>query len=31
MAGHDATIAVEDRRDGRRGARFVLRFPDAAP
>jgi len=28
MTGHDGSIAVEERRDGRRGARFVLRFPD---
>ena len=27
--GHDAEIGVEDRRDGRSGARFVIRFPDA--
>ncbi len=27
--GHDAEIAVEDRRDRRSGARFVIRFPDA--
>jgi two-component system sensor histidine kinase ChvG len=25
--GHDARIAVEDRHDGRSGARFVIRFP----
>jgi two-component system sensor histidine kinase ChvG len=25
--GHDATIVVEDRHDGRSGARFVIRFP----
>jgi two-component system sensor histidine kinase ChvG len=29
MAGHDGSIAIEDRRDGRSGARFVLRFPEA--
>jgi two-component system sensor histidine kinase ChvG len=27
VEGHDGRIAVEDRRDGRAGARFVLRFP----
>ena len=26
--GHDATLSVEDRHDGRSGARFVFRFPD---
>jgi two-component system sensor histidine kinase ChvG len=31
MSGHDGSIAVEERRDGRRGARFVLRFPDPNP
>jgi two-component system sensor histidine kinase ChvG len=30
MAGHDGSIVVEERRDGRSGARFVLRFPEAA-
>ena len=28
--GHGGRILVEDRRDGRRGARFVVRFPGAA-
>jgi two-component system sensor histidine kinase ChvG len=27
VEGHDGTIAAEDRRDGRSGGRFVLRFP----
>jgi two-component system sensor histidine kinase ChvG len=31
MAGHDGRIDVEDRRDGRGGARFVLRFPGPKP
>ena len=31
IEGHDGTIAVEERRDGRSGARFVIRFPDPAP
>jgi two-component system, OmpR family, sensor histidine kinase ChvG len=30
VEGHDGTISVEDRRDGRAGARFVLRFPGGA-
>jgi two-component system sensor histidine kinase ChvG len=30
IEGHDGVIAVEDRRDGRPGARFVIRFPDPA-
>jgi two-component system sensor histidine kinase ChvG len=29
VEGHDGTIAVEDRHDGRPGARIVLRFPQA--
>ena len=29
VEGHDGSIAVEDRHDGRQGARFVLRFPEA--
>ena len=29
VSGHDGSIDVEDRRDGRRGARFVLHFPEA--
>ncbi|MEA3034027.1 MAG: two-component system, OmpR family, sensor histidine kinase ChvG [Sphingomonadales bacterium] len=29
VEGHDGTIVVEDRHDGRSGARFVLRFPQA--
>ena len=28
VEGHGGTIAIEDRRDGRSGARFVMRFPD---
>jgi two-component system sensor histidine kinase ChvG len=31
IEGLDGAIAVEDRRDGRRGARFVISFPEAAP
>jgi two-component system sensor histidine kinase ChvG len=31
LAGHSGRIDVEDRRDARSGARFVLRFPDARP
>jgi two-component system sensor histidine kinase ChvG len=27
VEGHDGRIAAEDRRDGRVGARFVIRFP----
>jgi two-component system sensor histidine kinase ChvG len=30
MAGHDGRVEVEDRRDGRSGARFLLRFPEVA-
>jgi two-component system, OmpR family, sensor histidine kinase ChvG len=30
VEGHDGRIEVEDRRDGRVGARFVLRFPQPA-
>jgi two-component system sensor histidine kinase ChvG len=30
VEGHDGSIAVEDRYDGRPGARFVLRFPGSA-
>jgi two-component system, OmpR family, sensor histidine kinase ChvG len=29
VEGHDGRIAAEDRRDGRTGARFVIRFPGA--
>ncbi|HYD37270.1 MAG TPA: HAMP domain-containing sensor histidine kinase [Allosphingosinicella sp.] len=29
VGGHDGRIAVESRHDGRSGARFVLRFPEA--
>ena len=29
VEGHDGSVAVEDRHDGRQGARFVLRFPEA--
>jgi two-component system sensor histidine kinase ChvG len=29
--GHDGTIGVEDRYDGRSGARFVLKFPGVRP
>jgi two-component system sensor histidine kinase ChvG len=29
--GHGGTIEIEDRQDGRSGARFVVRFPVAAP
>ena len=29
--GHDGRISVESRHDGRSGARFVLRFPEAPP
>jgi len=29
--GHGGTIGIEDRQDGRSGARFVVRFPVAAP
>jgi two-component system sensor histidine kinase ChvG len=29
--GHDGRIEVEDRHDGRTGARFVVRFPGATP
>ena len=29
-AGHDGRIHVDDRKDGRSGARFVMRFPAAA-
>lgn len=28
VQGHDGTLAVEGRRDGRSGARFVMRFPE---
>jgi two-component system sensor histidine kinase ChvG len=28
VEGHDGSIAVEERHDGRSGARFVLRFPE---
>ncbi len=31
VEGHDGTIKVEDRADGRPGARFVLCFPDSRP
>ena len=31
MAGHDGRIDVENRRDGRAGARFVLRLPASNP
>ncbi|MEA3002996.1 MAG: two-component system, OmpR family, sensor histidine kinase ChvG [Sphingomonadales bacterium] len=31
VEGHDGTIRVEERGDGRAGARFVLRFPDPRP
>jgi two-component system sensor histidine kinase ChvG len=31
VEGHDGMIAVEDRGDGRPGARFVLSFPDQRP
>jgi two-component system sensor histidine kinase ChvG len=31
VEGHDGAIAVEDRGDGRPGARFVLTFPDPRP
>jgi two-component system, OmpR family, sensor histidine kinase ChvG len=30
VEGHGGTIAIEDRQDGRSGARFVVRFPAAA-
>jgi two-component system sensor histidine kinase ChvG len=30
VKGHDGRIAAEDRRDGRTGARFVIRFPGVA-
>ena len=30
VKGHDGWIGAEDRRDGRAGARFVVRFPAAA-
>jgi two-component system sensor histidine kinase ChvG len=30
IEGHDGIIAIEDRHDGRSGARFVIRFPDPA-
>jgi two-component system sensor histidine kinase ChvG len=30
VEGHDGTIEVQDRYDGRPGARFLLRFPDPA-
>jgi two-component system sensor histidine kinase ChvG len=30
VEGHDGSIAVEDRYDGRSGARFILRFPEPA-
>jgi len=29
--GHDGRIEIEDRHDGRTGARFVVRFPGATP
>jgi two-component system sensor histidine kinase ChvG len=31
VEGHDGKITVEDRYDGRSGARFVIRFPGATP
>ena len=31
VEGHDGKLAVEGRHDGRSGARFVLRFPEAPP
>jgi two-component system sensor histidine kinase ChvG len=31
VEGHDGTIRVEDRGDGRSGARFVFSFPDQRP
>jgi two-component system sensor histidine kinase ChvG len=31
VEGHDGGIAIEDRRDGRSGARFVITFPDPTP
>ena len=31
VEGHDGKICAEDRRDGRTGARFVIRFPGVTP